>query len=204
MTIFFLRTSTCKILITRTIISRLDLNAKRIENTIFHIYFLRLIMGLKKKRRATSLKQSLRRISKAYRLFYPSYFLETSKSTCEQINFQSFLSKKKKDATINSPHLGNSRSAVIPSVVAVLIKRERQQTRSVKRGDEKKKRKGKINNNQASCLMDSQLEIAHVCGTNCYPSNNDARFRSNYRRQKYCLFGDNLLQVDVLRHFIAA
>lgn len=52
--------------------------------------------------------------------------------------------------------------------------------------------------------MDSQLEIAHVCGTNCYPSNNEARFRSNYRRQKYCLFGDNLLQVDVLRHFIAA
>lgn len=96
MTIFFLRTSACKILITRTIISRLDLNAKRIENTFFHIYFLRLIMGLKKKRRATSLKQSLRRISKAYRLFYPSYFLETSKSTCEQINFQSFLSKKKK------------------------------------------------------------------------------------------------------------
>lgn len=101
-------------------------------------------MGLKKKRRATSLKQSLRRISKAYRLFYPSYFLETSKSTCEQINFQSFLSKKKKDATINSPHLGNSRSAVIPSVVAVLIKRERQQTRSVKRGDEKKRGKEKL------------------------------------------------------------
>lgn len=144
MTIFFLRTSACKILITRTIISRLDLNAKRIENTFFHIYFLRLIMGLKKKRRATSLKQSLRRISKAYRLFYPSYFLETSKSTCEQINFQSFLSKKKKDATINSPHLGNSRSAVIPSVVAVLIKRERQQTRSVKRGDEKKRGKEKL------------------------------------------------------------
>lgn len=143
MTIFFLRTSACKILITRTIISRLDLNAKRIENTFFHIYFLRLIMGLKKKRRATSLKQSLRRISKAYRLFYPSYFLETSKSTCEQINFQSFLSKKK-DATINSPHLGNSRSAVIPSVVAVLIKRERQQTRSVKRGDEKKRGKEKL------------------------------------------------------------
>lgn len=100
-------------------------------------------MGLKKKRRATSLKQSLRCISKAYRLFYPSYFLETSKSTCEQINFQSFLSKKK-DATINSPHLGNSRSAVIPSVVAVLIKRERQQTRSVKRGDEKKRGKEKL------------------------------------------------------------